>query len=248
MKAFFKYLWIEFKVDLRDKGLLLNFYLVPLAFFFVMGAVFSSVTPLMKTTLSASMTIFAITMGAVMGAPTALVKMRESGTMRAFKVNGISGTAVLAVHALSTFIHLFIVATIIYFVAPLAFHAQVPESAVAYFGVVAVFLLASIGIGMLIGVSAPNQTYTTMMTMIIFLPSLLLSGIMFPAEMLPSALRLVGRLFPATYSLQSFFGLAYGLETSIDPYVSLFWVAAIAVLMFGVAFWRLNDLRKNEQR
>ena len=76
MKAFLNYLWIQFKMDLRDRGTLLNFYLVPLVFFFVMGAVFSSVTPLMKTTLAATMTIFAITMGAVMGTPSPLVKMR----------------------------------------------------------------------------------------------------------------------------------------------------------------------------
>jgi ABC-2 type transport system permease protein len=248
MNAFFKYLWIQCKVDLRDRGLLLNYYLVPLAFFFVMGAVFSSVTPLMKTTLSASMTIFAVTMGAVMGAPTALVKMRESGTMRAFKVNGISGTSVLIVYALSTFIHLFVVAGIIYFVSPLAFHAQIPVSIFAYFGIVAAFLLASMGIGLLIGVTAPSQTYTTMLSMIVFLPSLLLSGIMFPADMLPDALRLVGRLFPATYSLQSFYGLAYNMPTMIDPYLSLVWLAGFSLILFALAFWRMNDLKRNEQR
>lgn len=248
MNAFFKYLWIQFKVDLRDRGLLLNYYLVPLAFFMVMGAVFSSVTPLMKATLSASMTIFAITMGAVMGAPTALVKMRESGTMRAFKVNGISGSAVLTVHALSTFIHLFIVAVIIYFVAPLAFHAQMPTPAWVYFGIVALTLLASISIGLLIGVAAPGQTYTTLLSMFVFLPSLLLSGIMFPAEMLPTALRLVGRLFPATYSLQSFYGLVYQNPTMIDPYISLFFNAGFGLILFGLAFWRLSDLRRTEQR
>ncbi len=248
MNAFFTYLWIQFKVDLRDRGLLLNYYLVPLAFFIVMGAVFSSVTPLMKTTLSASMTIFAITMGAVMGAPTMLVKMRESGTMRAFKVNGISGTSVLIVHGLSTFIHLFIVAAIIYFIAPLAFHAQMPVSIPAYFAIVAAYLLVCIGIGLLIGVTAPSQTYTTMLSMLVFLPSLLLSGIMFPAEMLPDALRLVGRLFPATYSLQSFYGLAYGMPTVIDPYLSLVCIAGYSLILFGLAFWRMNDLKRNEQR
>ena len=247
MKAFFNYLWIQFKMDLRDRGTLLNFYLVPLVFFFVMGAVFSSITPLMKTTLAASMTIFAITMGAVMGTPSPLVKMRESGTMRAFKVNGISGTAVLTVQALSAFIHLFLVSVIIYFISPLAFHSQLPLSAGAYFAVVAVYLLACIGIGLLIGVTAPNQSTTTMLSMVVFLPSLLLSGIMFPASMLPSALLWLGRLFPATYALQSFSGLAFHISTDINALLSLALIAVFSLVMFLLAFGQLNNIRKSEK-
>ncbi len=33
MKAFFKYLGIQFRMDLRDKGVLMTYYLVPLLFF-----------------------------------------------------------------------------------------------------------------------------------------------------------------------------------------------------------------------
>jgi ABC-2 type transport system permease protein len=248
MKAFLNYLWIQFKIDLRDKGTLLNFYLVPLAFYLVMGAVFSSVTPLMKTTLSASMTIFAITMGAVMGSPTVLVRMRESGTMRAFKVNGISGSAVLAVQAISTFIHLLLVSAIIYIVSPLAFHAQVPPAPLIYFGVVAVYLLACIGIGLLIGVVAPNQSFATMLSMVVFLPSLLLSGIMFPASMLPAPLLWLGRFFPATFALQSFYGLAYHSSTDIGPMLSLILMLGFSLVVFILAFWRLNNIRQNEGR
>jgi ABC-2 type transport system permease protein len=247
MKAFITTLWIQFKMDLRDKGTLLNFYLVPLVFFLVMGAVFSSITPMMKNSLSATMTIFAITMGAVMGAPTALVKMRETNTLRAFQVNGISGTVVLVVHAISAFIHLFLVALIIFLLSPLLFGAVLPASILLYFACVAVYLLASVGIGMLIGVVAPSQAYTTMLSMLVFLPSLLFSGIMFPASMLPSSLNWLGRILPATYSLQSFYGLAYHTAVDINPGLSLSVVGAFALATFILAVWRLSSLRKTEQ-
>ena len=165
MKAFFSYLWVQLKMDLRDKGTLLNYCLVPLVFFFVMGAVFSSINPLMKTTLAASMTIFAATMGAVMGSPTPIVKMRESGTLRAFKVNGIPGWAVLSVQAISTFVHLFLVSVIIYVVSPFAFHSDIPQVWGLYFVVLTIFLLASIGTGLLIGVVSRGQSFATMFSM-----------------------------------------------------------------------------------
>lgn len=247
MKAFFKYLWIQLKMDLRDKGTLLVFYLVPLIFFFVMGAVFSSINPLMTTTLAASMTIFSVTMGAVMGCPTPIVKMRESGTLRAFKVNGIPDIAVLSVQAISAFLHLFLVSVIIYMVSPLAFHSAIPKSPALYFAVLAVFLFASIGIGLLIGVVARDQSFATMLSMVIFLPSLLLSGIMFPATMLPKSFMWLGRIFPATHALQSFFGLAYQTKTDMNANLSLSIIAGIGLLMFVLAIWRFNNVRRSEQ-
>jgi ABC-2 type transport system permease protein len=247
MKTFVKYLGIQFKMDLRDKGTLLNFYLVPLVFFFVMGAVFSSINPLMKTTLAASMTIFALTMGAVMGSPAPIVKMRESGTLRAFRVNGIPGAAVLSVQAISAFIHLMLVSLIIYVASPLAFHATIPKVPVLYFAVLAIFLFASIGIGVLIGVFARSQSIATMLSMIIFLPSLMLSGIMFPADMLPKTFVWLGLIFPATHALQSFFGLAYQIKTDMNAAVSLCIVAGTGILMFMLAILRFNSIRKNEQ-
>lgn len=247
MNAFLKYLWIQLKMDLRDKGTLLNYYLVPLLFFFVMGSVFSSINPVMQATLAATMTIFSVTMGAVMGSPSPVVKMRESGTLRAFKVNGIPGTAVLSVQAISAFVHLLLVSLIIYLISPAAFHSDLPQKPLLYFAVLAVLLLASIGIGLLIGVVARGPSFATMLSMVIFLPSLLLSGIMFPATMLPKAFLLLGRAFPATYALQSFYGLAYGEKTDLNAGLALLAVAGIGVLTFILSAWRFNSIRKNEK-
>ncbi|MEY8001996.1 ABC transporter permease [Clostridium sp. Mt-5] len=245
MKAFIKYLWIQLKMDLRDKGTLMHFYLVPLLFFFVMGSVLSSINPLMKTTLAATMTIFAVTMGSIMGSPTPIVKMRESGTLRAFKVNGIPGAAVLSIHAFSAFIHLLLVSVIIYIAAPVIFHSNIPNSSGYYFTVLIVFLFASIGIGLFIGVIARDQSFSTMFSMIIFLPSLLLSGIMFPASMLPKSFMWLGRIFPATHALQSFYGLAYQTKTDINANLSICIVTMVGVFMFILSIWQFANIGRN---
>lgn len=247
MNAFFKYLLIQLKIDLRDKGTLMNFYLVPLVFFFVMGAVFSSINPVMKTTLAATMTIFSVTMGAVMGAPTPIVKMRESGVLRAFKANGIPGAAVLSVQAIGAFIHLLLVSIIIYMISPLAFHSDIPKKPLLYFAVLIVFLFASIGIGLLIGVAARSQSFATMISMIVFLSTVLLSGIMFPATMLPKSVLWLGRIFPATHALQSFYGFAYQTKTDMNANLSFGIIVAVGLIMFVIAIWRFNSIRKSEQ-
>ncbi len=247
MKAFLKYLSIQFRLDIREKGTLLNYYLVPLMFYLVMSAVFSSINPLMKPTLAASMTVFAITMGAVMGSPTTIIKMRESGTFRAFKVNGISGLTVMLVQAVSTFLHLLLVALIIYIVSPLAYHSDFPKFPAYYFLILFLFLLASIGIGLLIGVASRSQSFATMCSMVVFMPTIILSGTMFPANMLPAPAMWLGRVFPATHALQSFFGLAYQMNTDINATLSLAVVAGFALLMFVLAAWQFGNIRKSEQ-
>ena len=246
MKAFFRYFWIQFKMDLRDRGKLLNFYLVPLMFFLVMGAVFASISPMMKSTLAASMSIFSVTMGAVMGIPAPMVKMREIGTLRAFQVNGIPGAAVIWVQAISAFIHTFILAVVIYLVSPLAFHSQTPKSPVCYFIILALLVFTSTGMGLLIGVISKSQSVATMFSMVIYMPSLLLSGIMFPASMLPKLFAWLGRILPASQAMLAFNGLGYHLKTDLNVYLSAGVLAGIGLLMLALVTWRFRVVARSE--
>ncbi|WDL96013.1 ABC transporter permease [Alicyclobacillus sp. ALC3] len=248
MKTFLSYLWLQLKMDVRDRGTLLNFYLVPLVFFFVVGAVFASVNPLMKTTLAASMSVFSVTMGAVMGFPVPIVKLREMGTIRAFAVSGIPGSAVLAVHALSAFLHLLVVAAVIVVAAPLAYHASVPVDLGSYAIILVVLLFTSISMGLAIGVTARSQSTTAMFSMLVFMPSLLLSGVMFPATMLPRVLEWIGRALPATYVLQAFYGWAYHTKTDLNPGMSLLIAVIVGLALLTYAVWKYGQNSKMELR
>ena len=245
MSAFFKHLWVQFKMDIRERGTLMTYYLVPLVFYFVMGAVFSSINPLARQTLAATMVIFAVTMGAVLGIPVPIVKMRESGVLRAYRVYGIPGWAVLFIQSVSAFLHLLVVSIVILVTAPLFFGASYPQSFPAYFLSLFILLFASIMLGLLIGVAARSQAMATMLAQMIFLPTVMLSGIMFPASLLPKTLRALGRLLPATYIMQSFSGLAFRLPTDIDPVLSQLITVAIGVMAAGLAVVRFRAIGKS---
>ncbi|MGI6084957.1 MAG: ABC transporter permease [Acetivibrionales bacterium] len=240
MKTFIKHLWIQFKIDIRERGTLLTYYLVPLVFYFFMSAVFSSINPLARQTLAASMVIFAVTMGAVLGTPVSIVKLRETGVLRAYRVCGIPGWAVLFIHAVSAFLHLMIVSIIIFVTAPLFFGASYPQSFFAYFFVLFILLFSTIALGMLIGTTARNQSIAMMFSQAIFLPSVVLSGIMFPTPMLPVPLRMVGRLLTATYIMESFSGFAFGLPMDIHGTLSLLIAACIGVIAASLTIIRFR--------
>lgn len=245
MNAFLKYLCIQFKMDLRDKGILMTYYLVPLLFFAVVGSVFSSVNPLMKSTLAASMSIFAVTMGAIMGTPIPIVKARETGALRALRVSGIPGAAVLFVQAFSALLHLAIVCVIIYFVSPVLLHSSMPKSPASYAAALMLFLMVTIAVGLLIGSLAHNQAMASMLSMIVFFPTVMLSGIMFPSSMLPQAFRWAGYAFPATYALQAITGFAYGAKTDLNPGMSVCVLAGIGFIALAIAVWRFGAIRQS---
>ena len=245
MNAFFKHLLIQFKMDIREHGTLMTYYLVPLVFYLVMGAVFSSINPLAKQTLSATMVIFAVTMGAILGIPSPIVKMRESGVLRAYRICGIPGWAVLFIQAVSAFLHLLVVSIIIFFTAHLFFGSSYPQNLIGYSLALFILLFSSIALGLFIGVTARSQSIAMMLSQVIFLPTMMLSGIMFPASMLPKVLRVAGHLLPATYIMQSFLGLAFMLHTDIDATLSLLIAAGIGVVATILTVARFRAMEKS---
>ena len=199
MGAFLYGVSLQWKLDIRSKTLLITCYIVPLLFFAVMGGIFTSVMPEARYTLIQSMTVFGVTMGALIGLPPSLVEIYSSDIKKVYKANGVPLYLGLVLTNISAYIHLFIMSIILYIAAPLAFNAEIPENPMLYFASLAIFIAVSLSIASIIGLAVKDQAKTSMVSIIIFLPSIMLSGIMFPIELLPKAFEMVGKIFPASW-------------------------------------------------
>lgn len=69
------------------------------------------------------------------------------------------------------------------------------------------FIFTSLALGLLISTIARTQLQAMMMTMLVLLPSVLLSGFMFPRASMPTPIRLVTYAIPATYFIEILRGL-----------------------------------------
>lgn len=199
MNAFLYGLFLQWKLDMRNKGIILIYYVVPLLFFGIMGGVFSSINPDSKQTLIQSMTVFSVTMGAFLGTPIPLVELYGSDIKKAYKVGEIPLGIAIINNLISAFIHLFLVSLIIFFAAPIIFKATIPENLLLYFAVLALFIFSCLLPATVLGLFVKDTNKLTMVSQLLFLPSLMLSGIMFPSDMLPKAFESLGKLFPATW-------------------------------------------------
>lgn len=227
MRAFLYGLGIQWKLDIRSKAMLITCYMLPLLFFFFMGGIFTSINPESKVTLIQSMSIFGVSMEALVGLPPSLAEVYSSDIKKVYKANGIPLLLGVVTHFVSAFIHLLIMCAIIYFVAPLVFDASIPSNIPVYFVALAVFISSSLGIGCIFGLVMKNISKLTMVAQLVFMPSLMLSGIMFPISLLPKPLKHVGELFPATWA----FKLTTSTEFDIFLYLPMIIVFVCSVII-----------------
>ena len=237
MGAFLYGVTLQWKLDFRNKGVLLTYYIVPLVFFAFMGGIFTSINPEAKETLIQSMTIFGVTMGAILGAPVPLTELYGSEIKKAYKVGKIPLYVPALNNFLSALIHLLIMSTIIYFVAPIAFDAKVPHNGLVYFLSLILFIKVSLAVGTVLGLMIKSTSKLTMIAQFIFLPSLMLSGIMFPVEMLPKTLESVGKVFPATWGFQLMISELFNWELVI-PLIITF------IILIFISMFKLINLSK----
>lgn len=230
MRAFLYGVFLQWKLDMRSKTLLITCYIVPLLFFAVMGGIFTSVMPQAKDTLIQSMTVFGVTMGALIGLPPSLVEIYSTDIKKVYKANGVPLHLGLVLTNISAYIHLFIMSVVLYFAAPLAFNAEIPDNPGRYFISLAVFIAVSLSIASIIGLAVKDQAKTSIVSIIVFLPSILLSGIMFPIDLLPKAFQTAGKIFPASWGYRIMADHIFQLKNLV-PLTVLFVLAVFACII-----------------
>ena len=236
MKGFCYAAALQFRLDIRSKALLITCYLVPLLFFGLMRRIFTSLDPNAKTTLLPSMTVMGVSMGALIGLPPTLTELYGTQVKKMYQAGGVPLCMGAITTALSAFVHLMILGGILYLAAPLAFDAALPKHPIPYFASLALLIAVTLSLGCVLGLAVKNQSKLTMICQLFFLPSILLSGILVPVELLPLPLSQLGMLFPAYWGYRLMQEDGFGWE-NLWPLLILL---LVAVSVCGVLLRRIR--------
>jgi len=248
MNAFAKHFSFEFRTGVRNMQLLLMNYLFPLGFYLMMGFVMPVINPLFLDTLVPAMVVFAILAATLLGLPDPLVSAREAGIFRSYKINGVPSLSILIIPALTTMLHLVVVAVIITISAPLLFNAPLPLNWLNYGLIFGALVFACAGISVLIGVISPSTRMTVLWSQLIFIPSMLLAGLMLPYNMLPVAVGKIAQLLPATHAMNAFNGLVMGMTPDFAPWGSVAILFLSGLLAFCIALYLFSWDSQNTTR
>ena len=238
MNCFLYSLVLQWKLDIRSKSLLVTFYIVPLLFFLIMGGIFTSVSPGMGTTLIQSMIVMSVSMGAFLGLPPSLIETYGSDIKKIYKANGVPIHLGLVTMVLSAFVHLTMTCMVILQLASILFKASLPSQLPLFFLALAIYIFVSLSIGSILGLTVKNQAKLTMIAQLIFLPSIMLSGIMFPITLLPDFLQVIGRLFPASWGYRLMLENGFSLE-------NLWYLILVSCIAIISSFFLVNKQKSN---
>lgn len=104
----------------------------------------------------------------------------------------------------------------------------------------AIFLFVVLGIGVFISTVSQNAGQAIQAAILVLLPQILLSGIIFPLDAMPLGVRWIGYCLPLTYFTQVSQGVMLrgaGIDSLWLPVVVL---TGMAALVFGAAVWRFR--------
>lgn len=179
--------------------------------------------------------------GAFVGAPTSIVGFYGSDMKKAYVVGGVPLWTALVNSFVSAMLHLFVVAMIIMVLSPLLFDAEAVAEMLPFLGITVCFMLSAISIGMLVGLVVKTPARLSMVTMIIFLFSIMLSGIMLPDELLPEVLRDIGGFFPSRWAFSAMVGIDVGKNVLL---MGGMFVAALTLCLIRLRFISKVETRK----
>ena len=248
MNAFIHHFNFEFRTGIRNKNLLMLNYLFPLGFYLMMGFIMPSINPPFREDIIPSMVVFAALAATLLGIPDPLVTARENGVFRSYKINGVPSFSILVIPALTTMLHLAIVTLLITVTAPLLFDAPIPVNWLNYILIFLAMAVACTGISVLIGVISSSSRMTVLWSQVIFLPSMLLGGLMLPYSLLPDVAAKFAQLLPATHAINALNSLAMGREAVFSPWGSLIILLTSGLIAFGLAVYLFNWDSRNTTR
>ncbi|MBM3503206.1 MAG: ABC transporter permease [Alphaproteobacteria bacterium] len=143
-----------------------------------------------------------LTMTMVIMTALAVTRERERGTMEALLATPVSPLEVLIGKIVPYILVGFIQVTIVFVVARLLFDVPMLGSSIVFGAVVLLFIAANLAVGITFSTVARNQLQAMQMAIFFFLPSIMLSGFVFPFRGMPTWAQAIGEVLPLTHFLR----------------------------------------------
>ncbi len=169
----------------------------------------------------------------------AIVKERERGTLEQLMVTPVSPLAVVVGKLLPYLMLAYAQLIVIVVLMNLLFRVPIHGSLGLLMLLSPVYLLALLSVGLLVSSQAKTQMEAMQKAMGVMLPSVLLSGYVFPISALPAPLKVISRLLPATYYIQIARGIVIrgaNFEDLWQPVAALLALSVVLIAASARAF------------
>ena len=179
----------------------------------------------------------------VVSTALSIVREKERGTMEQVRMAPLGATSFVLGKTVPYYVLSLASAMTILLVAMVLFGLPMRGSWLVLFGTISLYLVCALGLGLLVSSLADTQQVAFQLAALIsFLPTLMLSGFIFPIASMPAFLRGVTYLVPARYFL-----IALREIVLKGAGLSVIWPQLLSLLAFSAAVLLLASLRIGRQ-
>ncbi len=168
-----------------------------------------------------------------------IVREKEIGTLEQLMVTPVSRTALMLGKVLPNMgLGMLQMLTVLFF-AQVIFEVHIAGSYFLLIALAFVFVFSSLSLGLIISTIARTQQQAMMMSFMAMLPTIILSGFIFPREGMPPVIYAVSCLLPATYFIEMLRGIVLrgaGMEALWDETLILAFIGVCLVTIATLRF------------
>ncbi len=231
----------------RDRSVLFFSYVFPLVFFFPFAQLFGGKqSPAVMAQVIAMVLIIGILGNGFFGAGMRAVQDRETNVLRRFKVAPINAGPIIVASLVSGLVAFLPTVFLFLFFARVMYHMPIPHRLFSLIIFVCIGVVAFRSMGMIIAAVVNSAQEMGILTQILYLPMLFMSGATFPVSMMPLWIQTIAQFLPATYlyqGMQSIMITGESLASNVISVVALLITLAVA-LFVGIKLFRWEKEEK----
>jgi ABC transporter DrrB family efflux protein len=170
----------------------------------------------------------------------AITREREFGTLEQLFVTPVGRLGLLLGKILPYWLIGFVELVLVLNVMVFVFGVPIEGGLALLFALSALFLFCGLGLGLFISTIAMNQAQAMQFAFLIMLPSVLLSGFLFPRDNMPLSIFWLSYVFPVTYYIEILRGIILRGAGAADL---VFWILGLVievVVILFLSFWRFH--------
>ncbi len=182
-----------------------------------------------------------LTMTLVIITSLAMTRERERGTMENLLITPVRPLEVLLGKLVPYILVGYVQMVLIIVAARFLFQVPILGSLWLLFGVSFFFIVANLGVGITFSTAAQNQLQAVQMSFFFFLPSIILSGFMFPFRGMPEWAQYIGAILPLTHFLRIVRGVVLKGNGLADILPHLWPIVLFLLVSLGIGVKRYRQ-------
>jgi ABC-2 type transport system permease protein len=239
LRGFWKLTWVETKIFTREPMGFVGTLVMPVVLFIVLGRAFGSVEPVNMTQVdirfnAAILAAVLIAISAVQSLVAIISIYREGGILKRLRATPLSPVTILGAHVVVKLIFTVMSLALLLLAGRRLFPGVMQVNVFSFTVAVLLSTLSILSLGFVIASVVPTARFAGLVSGAALYPMLALSGLFFPVDRLPRALKALAYLLPTTHAVALLDGVWDGSGWGA------LWVNVAALLVLFAAYTALS--------